>query len=242
MERAITPCYDSPHGILMNEPTPIVNQPNQTVESRAVRSAIPSLLIGGLIFGGLAVVLHSQQEEMPSTGAAAAQLDETGKIRPLAEVIETTRALKLVTVTVDTSVLAEVKDEGWRGRASASVKAPVRYVYGVDLSELRPDAFRLGRILGIYEITIPQPARIAVEVDGSHPIEEVVEVTGLRFRKISGEYYQGLARKAIYDQARKSALPKETMDDIYARTREQVEDLVRRFVGPTAQVRVRYKD
>jgi hypothetical protein len=100
----------------------------------------------------------------------------------------------------------------------------------------------MGKILGMYEITIPHPTRIAAEVDGSHPVEEVVEVTGARFRSRAGEYYLGLARKEIYDEARKNALPQETMDEVYSKTREQVETLVHRFVGPSAQVRVKFKE
>jgi len=107
---------------------------------------------------------------------------------------------------------------------------------------LQPDAFRMGRILGMYEIEIPRPTRIATEVDGSHPVEEIVEVSGARLRSRAGEFYLGLARKEIYEQARKSALPAETREEIETTTREQVEDLVRRFVGPTAQVRVKYKN
>lgn len=210
-------------------------------EPRLVAYGLPSLLIGGAVFAGLAFVMRSQQGELLSTATIASQFDEEGKLRPLAEVVETTRALKLVTVTVDSRVRTKVADERWRGTASAVVEAPVRYVYGVDLSGLNPDAFRLGKILGIYEITIPQPTRIAAEVDGSNPVEEIVEVTGARLRSRAGEYYLGLARKAIYDEARKSALPRETMDDISTKTREQVENLVRRFVGPSADVRVRYK-
>jgi len=210
-------------------------------EPRLIAYGLPSLLIGGAVFAGLAFVMRSQQGELLSTATIASQFDEAGKLRPLAEVVETTRALKLVTVTVDSRVRTKVADERWRGTASAVVEAPVRYVYGVDLSGLNPDAFRLGKILGIYEITIPQPTRIAAEVDGSNPVEEIVEVTGARLRSRAGEYYLGLARKAIYDEARKSALPRETMDDISTKTREQVENLVRRFVGPAADVRVRYK-
>jgi hypothetical protein len=201
-----------------------------------------TLLLGGAIFGGLTYYLHVQQGQVLSTSRVETELDENGKLRPLAEVVETTRALKLVTVIVDSKVRTKVRDERWRGTASAEVEAPVRYVYGVDLAGLDPGAIRMGNILGLYEITIPRPTRIATEVDGSRPVEEVVEVTGTRFRSQAGEFYLGLARKEIYDQARKNNLPPETMDEIYTQTREQVEALVRRFIGPSAEVRVRYKE
>src|SRR5579863_417954 len=203
------------------------------IPPRAGRSWLVTLFLGVVLFAGLAVLLKNQQVEVLSTTQVASQLDEEGKLRPVAEVVETTRALKLVTLMIDTSVQTRVRDERWRGTASAVVKAPVRYVYGVDLAGLDPDAIRLGKILGIYEITIPRPTRIATELDGSHPVEEVVEVTGTRMKTVAGEYYLGLARKEIYDMAKKSELPREKMDEIYATTREQVETLVRRFVGPS---------
>ncbi len=201
-----------------------------------------TLLLGLALFAGLAYLLHSQQAEMLGTSRLEAQLDSDGKLRPLADVIETTRALKLVTIIVNSRVRTKVRDERWRGTASAQVEAPVRYVYGVDLAGLDPGAIRMGNILGLYEITIPHPTRIAVEVDGSHTLEEIVEVTGARFRSQAGEYYLGLARKEIYEQARKNSLPPETMDQINTQTREQVEALVHRFVGPSAEDRVKYKD
>jgi hypothetical protein len=220
-----------------------MHDPADTTDPPASRTPLPALFLGSMLFVGLALLLHSQQGAvLTTTDRIAGQLDDEGKLRPLADIVETTRALKLVTVMVDSTVRTEVHDEGWRGRAAASVKAPVRYVYGVDLSGLDPDAIRMGHILGIYEITIPRPMRIAVEVDGSHPIEETVDVTGMRFRKVAGEYYQGLARKEIYEKARQSSLPDETLENIDTQTREQVESLVRRFVGPSAEVRVKYAD
>ncbi len=211
-----------------------------TMPSRWGYPGPAALLFGLALFGGLALLLHNQQAEILSTTNPASQLDEQGKLRPLAEVVETTRALKLVTLTIDSRVKTKVRDERWRGTASAVVEAPVRYVYGVDLAGLDPDAIRVGRILGIYEITIPHPVRIATEVDGSHPVEEVVEVSGTRLKSRAGEYYLGLARKEIYEEARKSTLPREVLEEIDTKTREQVETLVRRFVGPSAQVRVKF--
>lgn len=219
-----------------------MDEPAPPPAPRPGRKGLGAFLLGGALFGGLAVLLHTQQQEILSTSHLASQLDDDGKLRPLAEVVETTRALKLVTLTIDTRVRTKVRDERWRGTASAVVEAPVRYVYGVDLAGLDPDAIRLGKILGMYEITIPHPIRIATEVDGSHPVEEVVEVSGTRFKSRAGEYYLGLARKELYEEARKSTLPKETLDEIDTKTREQVETLVRRFVGPSAEVRVKFDD
>ncbi|MCA9041307.1 MAG: hypothetical protein KDA65_13220, partial [Planctomycetaceae bacterium] len=143
------------------------------------------LLLGGLavvLFAGLANLLRSQQEDTLSQTMITSHLDEKGQLRPLAEVIEITRSLKLITVVVDSTVQAKTSVDTWRGDVSAVVEAPVRYVYGVDLSRLEPDAFRAGKILGGYDIVVPQPERVAVEVDGSNPTKEEVNVTGTRFR------------------------------------------------------------
>src|SRR5437879_6675265 len=82
-----------PEALLMVEPSPIA-QPS-SVQPAAGRSMLPSLAMGGALFAGLAVLLQSQQREVLSTSHAESQLDEEGQLRPLAEVIETTRALKL---------------------------------------------------------------------------------------------------------------------------------------------------
>jgi Protein of unknown function (DUF4230) len=224
--------------------TPVADNPTPVVPPRRSRwKGGVVLLLGGMMFGGLSLLLrHQQQDLLTATRKAQSQIDEEGKLRPVAAVLETTRALKLVTVIIESNVKTKVRDERWRGNASASVEAPVKYVYGVDLSGLTHESIRLGTVLGIYEITIPRPTRISTEVDGSRPVEEVVEVTGSRMRSVAGEYYLGLARKAIYDQARKSTLDPENLEKVERITREQVEDLVRRFVGPAAEVRVKFQD
>ncbi len=198
--------------------------------------------VGAVLFIAIAAILYVQQDRSLSDSLLGSQLDGTGALRPLSEVIEVTRALKLVTVVVDSRVRAEMSAESWRGNVSAVVEAPVRYVYGVDLSDLQPDAFHTGQVLGAYDIVIPPPTLIAVEVDGSNPVDEVVEVSGTRFRSRAGEYYLGLARKKIYDQARTNVLPPERLKEMRETTKEQVEDLVSRFVGSRAYIHVRFQN
>src|SRR5580765_7044214 len=97
--------------------------PNDLPPTPAPRPAVgrwTALLFGTAIFAGLAYELKTQQGEVVSTaGQAAAQFDEQGKLRPLAAVLETTRALKLVTVTVESQVTSKVSGDLWRGKASA---------------------------------------------------------------------------------------------------------------------------
>ena len=82
---------------------------------------------------------------------------QRGKTATAGEVVETTRALKLVTLTIDTRVRTKVRDERWRGSASAVVEAPVRYVYGVDLAELIPMRFASVRYWACTKLRFPIP-------------------------------------------------------------------------------------
>ncbi|WP_197440143.1 DUF4230 domain-containing protein [Polystyrenella longa] len=195
-----------------------------------------------LLFAGVASLLYSQQQKTLTETSMASHIDETGRLRPLSEVAEITRSLNLVTVVIDSKVRVRMSADSWRGDVSAVVEAPVRYVYGVDLSNLEPNAFHAGKVFGGYDIEVPRPKRIAVEVDGSNPIDEVVQVTGTRFRTRAGEYYLGLARKKLYEQAKKETLSEEEMKKVHDTTKEQIEDLVRRFVGERAYVNVRYEN
>src|SRR6516162_9200528 len=96
-----------------------MNELADTIEPAASRSPLPALFLGFALFAGLALLLHSQQGAVLTTSdRIAGQLDDEGKLRPLADVVETTRALKLVTVMIDSTVRTEVHDEGWRGRAA----------------------------------------------------------------------------------------------------------------------------
>lgn len=202
------------------------------------------LMLAGGVLGFLVIadMLRRQQDTIVSSATMTSHLDDAGRLRPLSDVVALTQTLKLVTVVVDARVQAVVRDDSWRGSAAATVEAPVQYIYGIDLSKLQSECFSLDNNRGCYGITLPPPARIAVDVDGSHPISETVDVGGTRFRTRAGEYCLGLARKKVYDQARQNTLSQEQMQDIRQKTRTQVEDLVRRFVGPNATVKVRFGD
>src|SRR5437899_1317737 len=52
------------------------------------------------------------------------------------QLITATRELKLITITIDSRVLVNKTDERWRGTASATIEAPVKYFFGVDLSKI----------------------------------------------------------------------------------------------------------
>src|ERR1041385_1726545 len=80
---------------------------------------------------------------------------------PTAVVLTATRQLKLLTFAIDSTVTTTKTDESWRGTASATVKAPVRYHFGVDLSRTDDHNLSYNPLTRIQTLTIPAPVLIA---------------------------------------------------------------------------------
>lgn len=158
-----------------------------------------------------------------------------------ADVLRAARALKLVTVEIDATVEVVTGHASWRGDVAARVRAPVRLLYAVDLSRLAPGDITRSPLTGEYVLRLPAPERIASEVfTGSEDAE--VRVAGLRLRSRAGEYYLGLARRALHDAAAAMTLSPSDAAIVRERSRQQVADLVRRIAGPDARVTVRLID
>jgi hypothetical protein len=173
--------------------------------------------------------------------AATPALDDqfaAGRLRPVAEVARKIKAMKLVTVEVETRATSEQAHESWRGDVHASVRAPVRLLFGTDLS--RVDSVTFGPLAGEYRVRVPRPERIATEVDGGQE-ESRVSVGWLRLRSRAGEYWLGRARTGLYEEARRLMLSPDDAAEVRETTRRQVADLVRRLVGP-ARVTVVFDD
>lgn len=203
------------------------------------RSTLLLLAVAGLTGGGaalrMAAIQRAALEEIPAiTPPAEPQVDT-------ARVLDSIRSLKLVTVELTTHVNAESLDESWRGDVRARVDAPVKLHFGTDLSRLRADAIRASVLGNSWVITVPVPERIATEVFGER--EQVdVSVGWLRSRSIAGEKQLGIARRDLYEAARRIRLSDEDMLRVRGQTREQVARLVRSIVGPLASVSVRFED
>ena len=161
---------------------------------------------------------------------------------PTAQVLSATRELKLLTVSIQSTVTTTKRDDSWHGTASATIQAPVKYYFGVDLSKIDDRNLSYNPLTQIQTLTIPPPTLVAIEVDGSHPIAEKVDVTGLRFKKLSGAEQLNLAQKSLYEAARKQTLAKKDLDQIRLATRTQVESSLARIVSSRAHLRVRFID
>jgi hypothetical protein len=196
------------------------------------------VMLGGLV--GLAVYLKRELSTAVAPETVDSQLDSSGKIRPLADVITQTRGSRLVTVQIASNVTVLVEDRSWRGNASASLSAPVRYSYGVDLSQLDQSCFAFSELTSTYSVKIPKPTRIATEVDTAKTFDEHVEVGLGRMRGRAGETQLSLARKKLSEEAERQALSPADTERVEKNTLESVRDLVQRIVG-AAKVEVSYR-
>lgn len=193
------------------------------------------------LFCALAAYLRSLETAALSSPAITEQLTASGKARPLAAVSQALREMKLVTVAIDTTVTATTGHDSWRGDVQATIRAPVRLLYGADLSRIDAGAMAYSPLSRGYHIRIPAPERIATEVCGDSEDAEV-QIGWLRFRSVAGEYYLGQARKNLYERARDLTLSPADAAFVRRATREQTEALVRKIVGPDAPVTIAFQD
>ncbi len=173
--------------------------------------------------------------------ALGAQLGPGGVLRTPAQICSTVRALKLVTVELTTTVTSRSADQNWRGDVAAAVQAPVKLSYGTDLSGLTEGGVSVSPLVNSCVIRVPAPSRIATEVLGQSETTKV-DVGWGRFRSMAGEYYLGIARRDLYEQARAMSLPPADSQRVRDLTREQVAKLARSMLGEQMAVRVVFDD
>lgn len=146
------------------------------------------------------------------------------------------KALKLVTVELDTFIEVKRGQESWRGDVVASIVVPVRLSYGTDLSGL--DATRVsisalpgaGGAAGACLVRVPRPTRVATEVFGEQEKADV-QAGWMRLRSRAGEYYLGIARKDAAEAARALVLKPADREMVEQTTKEQVAALARAILG-----------
>lgn len=194
------------------------------------------LVLACALFGGLAMVMRSAQQEVLRIAADSTRAAPADQVPALAQ---TLRALKLITIEINTTVATESTDASWRGDVMASVRAPVTLYYGVDLAGLSPADLSRSPLSGEWTIRLPAPRRLATEVrSGSE--EPQVKVTGLRLRDVAGEYHLGLARVRLHERAERMTLSPEDRSRLSRATQQQIEALVRVLTGTQSPVNVEF--
>ncbi|MBY0262169.1 MAG: hypothetical protein K2Q20_07475, partial [Phycisphaerales bacterium] len=139
----------------------------------------------------------------------------------------------------DAGVRSSSGNESWRGDVLASVIAPARYYYAVDLSALSASDIRTDAATRAMTLRVPAPRRLAVEVLPEQRTDHV-RVSGTRLRDVAGEYHLGLARMGLYDQARRAELLPDDQRRLEELSARQVESLVRTLSGHRGPVRVEF--
>lgn len=195
------------------------------------------LLAAALVLAtALAFLLREQQQDALRQARMLAEQAEPARLSPGAVALAL-RSLELVTVTIDTSITIERGDEDWRGGAKATLTAPLRIRYGVDLSQLDASRVLPAPLDAGVVLRVPRPRRIALEVFAQREAFDV-STTGLRLRTRAGEYYLGLARRDVHEAARRLKLLPRDQQIVREMTQSQIESLARSILGPGAVVRV----
>lgn len=202
----------------------------------AATSVLFPTCLAAVVFGGVENVLKRQEAAVRNEIVDGQEY--RGEVRPLADIVSLTRALNLVTVEVKSSVRVEQSDSNWRGTAKATLETPVRYLYGVDLAKLESSAFKFSPLSECYQIRIPLPRRLAVEVITSNPSTEEVKTTG--FRPRAGIWQLSQARRSVYDEACRQVLPPELAKQVCEQSKEQIAAVVRQFVGGSCRVEISF--
>lgn len=206
---------------------------NRTEIPRARWMWVGAVVACGLLGAGM---LRLQQERALESAALLA-----GEAAPSTRVVRHLRASELITSRIETIVRAQNTDENWFGTVVATVEAPARLSYGVDLSKLEASRVLFSPIGSVYSVVVPVPRRIATEVFTGQEKTDV-ELAGLRMRSMAGEAQLGLARTRLHEQALKMRLTGSELARVREGAREQIEQLVRRIAGESASVRVRFED
>lgn len=153
-------------------------------------------------------------------------------------VADAVRSLKLVTWEFETTISAEAVSDKWYGDAVASVRAPVRYQYGVDLARLRREDVLFGT--DGYVFIVPPPERIAVEVDVAK-LEQSLKVSGARWRS-QNQSQLDAARTKLASVARQTELSPDDAKRLRDVSREQLEKHLANVLGGENRVSVRFAD
>lgn len=199
-------------------------------------------LVGVVGIGALAAAGLRAQQERAIQSAMRESAAQSGVLQ--ASVVRHLRTCDLVTSRIETTVRAQNNNDNWFGSVVATVEAPARLSYGVDLSKLESSRVvfsPIGAVGGVYSLKVPPPKRIATEVFTGQEKTDVA-LAGLRFRSLAGEEQLGIARARLHEQALRMRITGAESDRIRESARAEIAGLVKRIVGEGASVRVWFED
>lgn len=200
-------------------------------------------MIGLAVFLGVHWLLlrNNQPGSAADPPPALSAMGLSGPQIPAASVtrfLDCVRRLNLQTAEIVGHAAATASDESWRGVASATVSAPVRYLYGVNLEALDSASVSYNEASETWVLTLPAPERMAAEVDWS-VARESLDIRGLRLRSRAGEAVLRRAREAAQVEAHSAPLTESMQRQVYDQTRLQVAEAVSRLAADGRKVSVR---
>ncbi len=148
--------------------------------------------------------------------------------------------LKVVTQEVETRVSAQRHHENWRGRVEVEIEAPVKLLYGVDLTS---DAVQVEtRTPGYVRVVVPEPRLLYHDFDPSRIVEKRMHISGMRTRTGAGQtqltlcIYEDLPR-----EIRKVASSRKLLEQVREQSRAQLRELFQAVLPEDTWVEIRFK-
>lgn len=215
---------------------PRSSAPRGSFAAREIGFTLIAAAVALMVGAGVWLATRPPSPVAPQPAAAAAPAT-----CPVAVVVDAARQLKLVTYSFKTTVDAAVLSDKWYGDATAKVRAPVRYQYGIDLDSLRADNVFYDAIGKRYVFVVAPPTRIAAEVDLAE-MQSAIDVSGMRWKSQNLDQLER-ARKLLADRAKTMTLSPDDERKLTDASREQIEALLRRILaqqGEDAAVVVRF--
>lgn len=199
------------------------------------------LLLGGGVFAAAFGWLRTFNSDQLGQSQVAEMFDAGGQLRPAVEIARTLAASKLITVEMETHVTSSAEDPLWRGTARATIFAPVKLSYGVDLEHADAKSLDMWAGARWLFVTVPKPKLIAVEPDLQR-MEERIEVTGTRTRSRAGDTQRQLATKRLEEEARRLALTPEQQLEVEEMSKRQIEKLLAGLVASRYEIKVTFSN
>jgi len=207
-----------------------------------IRASLGTLAVAGLLAAALfwqdAAALRPAKADPLATPASNLWPGIQDRSAPA---IAQIKAMKLITSEVRTTVTSTSSDVSMMGDVTATVTAPVRLLYGCDLSTIESAALTFSPLHDLYLLSVKPPQRLAAEVQT--PFEQAEVKTGwMRNRATDGEYHLGLARRDLMLRAQELIPDADQRLSLREDARTQIAALVRKIVGERAGLTVRFTD
>lgn len=194
------------------------------------------------VAAAVGLVTYWRQPPAPVVTTTSAPATAPAPAPPtLATIVSEARELKLITWSFETEVDAQSVSDRWYGDSIASVRAPVKYQYGVDLASLGEDAVFRDPATGELTFIVATPRRLSVEIDLER-LEQSLKTSGLRW-KARNQGQLDETRAQLGTVAKHLELSPRDDQRMREASREQIERHLRQVLGriePGVVVGVRF--